>query len=109
MEWMHFFVSPTPNLIRLLTMLSKFGYNMSFYCFQFVKVLNSKKAKLRQLRDRLSKRATAEQLPEEEEEESTDRTESFDEGSDEEAEKNSGGTSSSKDAPASKPRGRKRK
>ncbi|KAK6121550.1 hypothetical protein DH2020_044711 [Rehmannia glutinosa] len=69
---------------------------------KFVNVLNSKKAKLRELRDRLSKQATAHQLPEQEEE-STDRTESFDEGSDNEAEQNSGG--SSKDAPsASKPR-----
>lgn len=70
-------------------------------------MLNSKKAKLRDLRDRLSKQAPH-QLPEEEEEESTDRTESFDEESDEEAEKNSG--ASSKDVPgSSKPRGRKRK
>ncbi|KAK4405826.1 DNA repair protein XRCC4 [Sesamum angolense] len=74
---------------------------------KFVNVLNSKKAKLRDLRDRLSKQA-GHQLPEEEEEESTDRTESFDEESDEEAEKNTG--ASSKDVPgSSKPRGRKRK
>ncbi|KAK4425552.1 DNA repair protein XRCC4 [Sesamum alatum] len=75
---------------------------------KFVNVLNSKKAKLRDLRDRLSKQATADQLPEGDDEESTDRTESFDEESDEEAEKNSG--ASSKDVPgSSKPRGRKRK
>lgn len=63
-------------------------------------VLNSKKAKLRELRDRLSKQPAEE----EEKEESTDRTESFDERSD-----NEEIASSSKDAPTSKPRGRKRK
>ncbi|KAG8370344.1 hypothetical protein BUALT_Bualt14G0107200 [Buddleja alternifolia] len=73
----------------------------------FVNILNSKKAKLRELRDRLSKQETANQLPEDEEEESTDKTESFHEGSDEEEEKNS--ATSSKDVPASRPRGRKRK
>ncbi|KAL8515662.1 hypothetical protein ACS0TY_014370 [Phlomoides rotata] len=80
---------------------------------KFVMVLNSKKAKVRELRDRLSKQPTTDQLPEgeEEKEESTDRTESFDERSDdEETEKKSGAfASSSKDAPISKPRGRKRK
>ncbi|GFP95883.1 DNA repair protein xrcc4 [Phtheirospermum japonicum] len=79
---------------------------------KFVNVLNSKKAKLRELRDRLSKQVKSHESPEqeekEEEEESTDRTESFDEESDNDEEKNSG---YSKDAPASssKPRGRKRK
>ncbi|KAL2486084.1 DNA repair protein XRCC4 [Abeliophyllum distichum] len=78
---------------------------------KFVEVLNSKKAKLRELRDRLSKQATANQLHEEDDE-STDKTESFDEGtdegnSDEEQGKNDTGTS--KDVPASRPRGRKRK
>lgn len=81
--------------------------------FQFVTILNSKKAKLRELRDQLSKQATTpHQLPEEEAEESTDRTESFDEGSeDEEGEKNSGGYSKGATATSSssKPRGRKRK
>ncbi|KAL8525055.1 hypothetical protein ACS0TY_014601 [Phlomoides rotata] len=82
---------------------------------KFVMVLNSKKAKIRELRDRLSKQpTTTDQSPEgeEEKEESTDRTESFDERSDdEETEKKSGAfASSSKDAPtSSKPRGRKRK
>ncbi|KAL6522719.1 DNA repair protein xrcc4 [Orobanche hederae] len=78
---------------------------------KFVKVLNSKKAKLRELRDRLSKKATSHQLPstreeedDDEEEESTDRTESYDEESDKEEEENRG--SSSKDAPT---RARKRK
>ncbi|KAL3506055.1 hypothetical protein ACH5RR_031437 [Cinchona calisaya] len=80
---------------------------------KFVGVLNSKKGKLRELRDHLSKQKTAE--PEEEEEESTDKTESFDERSDEGKSEEMPGTS--KDVPASRPRaspasrsrGRKRK
>ncbi|KAH6821648.1 DNA ligase IV-binding protein [Perilla frutescens var. hirtella] len=75
---------------------------------KFVQVLNSKKAKLRDLRDRLSKQPTADKFPDDEEEEeeqvSTDRTESLDEASDEDVGKNGVGVSSS-----SKPRGRKRK
>ncbi|KAL2507938.1 DNA repair protein XRCC4 [Forsythia ovata] len=78
---------------------------------KFVEVLNSKKAKLRELRDRLSKQATANQLHEEDDE-STDRTESFDEGTDEgniDEEQGKNDTGTSKDVPASTPRGRKRK
>lgn len=46
------------------------GYLLVFksgaLCFQFVNVLNSKKAKLRELRDRLSKQEARGKLPEEE-------------------------------------------
>ncbi|XP_059650814.1 DNA repair protein XRCC4 [Cornus florida] len=78
---------------------------------KFLGVLNSKKTKLRELRNQLSKQQTSGKLAEEEEQESTDRTESFDGGSDddkseEEPEKNL--TSTSKGVRASKPRGRKR-
>ena len=73
--------------------------------------MNSKKAKLRDLRDQISNKKAAGKLPEEEEEGSTDKTESFDDGSDnktseeEPAEKVSG---TSKDILVGKPRGRKR-
>lgn len=75
---------------------------------KFIGVLNTKKSKLRELRDRLSKQKSAE-VPEEE---STDKTESFDEESDggkseEESEKKLVGTS--KNVPPSRSRGRKRK
>ncbi|XP_050239479.1 DNA repair protein XRCC4 isoform X2 [Quercus robur] len=78
---------------------------------KFLGVLNSKKAKLRDLRDQISNKKAAGKLPEEEEEGSTDKTESFDDGSDNEtseeepAEKVSG---TSKDILVGKPRGRKR-
>ncbi|XP_055832535.1 DNA repair protein XRCC4 [Solanum dulcamara] len=77
---------------------------------KFLGVLNSKKKKLRELRDKLSKQGTAV----EEDAQSTDRTETFDEGSEEEisgeeVEKEDIGTSSSKDVPARRGRGRKRK
>lgn len=75
--------------------------------------MNSKKAKLRDLRDQISNKKAAGKLPEEEEEGSTDKTESFDDGSDtddetseeEPAEKVSG---TSKDILVGKPHGRKR-
>nr|GMD95206.1 DNA repair protein XRCC4 [Ipomoea batatas] len=51
---------------------------------KFLGVLNSKKAKLRELRDRLPNKAPCKQAQEEEEEGSTDRTETFDEESNEE-------------------------
>ncbi|KZV47405.1 hypothetical protein F511_07819 [Dorcoceras hygrometricum] len=73
---------------------------------KFVQVLNSKKARLRELRDQLSKQATPRQQ-QEEEEESTDKTDTFDEGSDDETGKNE--VSSSKDVPVATARGRKRK
>ncbi|GAB4843247.1 DNA repair protein xrcc4 [Ancistrocladus abbreviatus] len=80
---------------------------------KFVSVLNSKKAKLRELRDRLSKQQSTGKLPEEEEEEeeSSDRTEPFISGSDDgnSSEKKPevlAGTS--KRNPVRKPRGRKR-
>ncbi|KAJ0034056.1 hypothetical protein Pint_24665 [Pistacia integerrima] len=71
---------------------------------KFLGVLNSKKAKLRELRDQLSKRDVRNLR--EEEEESTDETEIFDERSEEEAAKDI--TSTSKGAPASRACGRKR-
>ncbi|KAF3662902.1 DNA repair protein XRCC4 [Capsicum annuum] len=85
---------------------------------KFVGVLNSKKKKLRELRDRLSKQGTSVEEPVEEDAQSTDRTETFDEGSNEEisgeeVEKEDVGTSSKKDdVGTSNPRrgrGRKRK
>ncbi|XAR49021.1 hypothetical protein NMG60_11032042 [Bertholletia excelsa] len=45
---------------------------------KFLGVLNTKKAKLRELRDRFSKQGSSRKLAQEEEEESTDKTESFD-------------------------------
>ncbi|XVF28676.1 hypothetical protein REPUB_Repub15cG0050800 [Reevesia pubescens] len=76
---------------------------------KFLGVLNSKKAKLREFRDQLSKQETAGNALVYEEE-STDKTESYHSGSDaeesEEPTKNL--TSTSKDAPPSRGRGRKR-
>ncbi|KAL8104986.1 hypothetical protein AgCh_028954 [Apium graveolens] len=79
---------------------------------KFLRVLNSKKAKLRELRNRLSKQGASGKLEEEEEEVSTDKTESFDERTDDEKsgeELSKDLPSSSKNISASKPRGRKRK
>ncbi|CAL5337516.1 unnamed protein product [Camellia sinensis] len=79
---------------------------------KFLGVLNSKKAKLRDLRDQLSKQEKTGKLPqEEEEEESTDKTENFDGESDNEKSKDAAEnrTGTSKYVPPSKPRGRKRK
>ncbi|PSS01400.1 DNA repair protein [Actinidia chinensis var. chinensis] len=82
---------------------------------KFLGVLNSKKAKLRELRDRFSKQENTGKMPREEEGESTDKTESFDGESDdgkseEESAKNlTILTGTSKDVPASTRRGRKRK
>ncbi|GLT61060.1 hypothetical protein SLA2020_337950 [Shorea laevis] len=78
---------------------------------KFLGVLNSKKGKLRELRDQISNQKATGKLPAEEEEDSTDKTESFENGSDdeksgEEPAKNVTGTS--KDVVMSKPRGRKR-
>ncbi|KAL1148514.1 hypothetical protein V6Z11_A10G131100 [Gossypium hirsutum] len=77
---------------------------------KFLGVLNSKKAKLRELRDQLSKQEIAGKASVDEEE-STDKTESYHSGSnaeesEEEADKKI--TSSSKDIPAGRGRGRKR-
>lgn len=91
------------------------GDDIVSFCFQFVAVLNSKKSKLRELHDRLSKQKIAEELPEEEKEESTDKTESYDEKSDGDKSEEEAGTSkdvpasSSRAAPASSSRGRGRK
>ncbi|KAF6173466.1 hypothetical protein GIB67_027161 [Kingdonia uniflora] len=76
---------------------------------KFVGVLNSKKAKLRELRDQLSKQESTGKLPQEEGYESTDKTESYDDKSEEEPQnaKNLPGTS--KNVPATKPYTRKRK
>ncbi|KAM5551706.1 hypothetical protein ABKV19_026515 [Rosa sericea] len=74
----------------------------------FLGVLNSKKAKLRELRDKLSKQEAAGKLPQEEEE-STDKTETYvsdDENSEVESLKDPPATS--KDIPSSRSRGRKR-
>ncbi|XP_019055827.1 PREDICTED: DNA repair protein XRCC4 [Nelumbo nucifera] len=76
----------------------------------FVSVLNSKKAKLRELRDRLSKQENTSKSPQEEDG-STDKTESYDEESDadksdEDQSKNLAGTS--KSVASSKPSSRKR-
>ncbi|OIT28593.1 PREDICTED: DNA repair protein XRCC4-like [Nicotiana attenuata] len=82
---------------------------------KFVGVLNSKKKKLRELRDKLSKQGPAVQEPVEEDPQSTDRTETFDEGSDdeksgEEVEKEDvkEDVGTSKDVPARRERGRGR-
>ncbi|KAM7260266.1 hypothetical protein ACFE04_016007 [Oxalis oulophora] len=81
---------------------------------KFLGVLNSKKAKLRELRDKLSKQGTAGMLDQEEEDESTDKTESFDDESDYEKPKKEieeSGTSTSKNVPrlaTARGRGRKR-
>ncbi|KAL5542166.1 hypothetical protein UlMin_009876 [Ulmus minor] len=78
---------------------------------KFVGVLNSKKAKLRELRDQLAKQDNAGKLPQEEEEESTDKTVSFDEGSDDaksEERTSESLTGTSKDIKTSRGRGRKR-
>ncbi|XP_062001211.1 DNA repair protein XRCC4-like isoform X2 [Rosa rugosa] len=74
----------------------------------FLGVLNSKKAKLRELRDKLSKQEVAGKLPQEQEE-STDKTETYvsdDENSEVESLKDPPATS--KDIPSSRSRGRKR-
>lgn len=71
--------------------------------------MNSKKAKLRELRDQLQKKNATGKLPKEEE--STDKTESFDGGSDDEnseEETSENLTGTSKDIPTSRPRGRKK-
>lgn len=78
---------------------------------KFLGVLNSKKAKLRELRDRMSNQETTAKSPEDEEE-STDKTETFDgDTEDEDGEEDSATnvTSTSKDTFEIKPRGRKRK
>ncbi|CAN6315312.1 unnamed protein product [Urochloa humidicola] len=85
---------------------------------KFVAVLNSKKAKLRQLRDKVAELESADKPPKEEEENSTDHTELFEEGSDKDASVNdepsetgSGDLHSSpeKSAATSRGRGRGRK
>ncbi|CAA2987810.1 DNA repair XRCC4 [Olea europaea subsp. europaea] len=78
---------------------------------KFAGVLSSKKGKLRQLRDRLSKQINAKQLHEEDEV-SKERTESFDEETDEGnsgEERRKKDTGYTKDAPTRRPHGRKRK
>ncbi|GLT78681.1 hypothetical protein SLA2020_502090 [Shorea laevis] len=88
----------------------KIEFESAIYA-KFLSVLNSKKAKLRGLRDQLSKQETAGKLQlEEEDSHSTDKTESYsgsdDETSEEKPEKNV--SSTSKDVPAATSRGRKR-
>ncbi|XP_065863141.1 DNA repair protein XRCC4 [Euphorbia lathyris] len=78
---------------------------------KFVGVLNSKKRKLRELRDQLSKKENLGKFPQEEEEESTDKTESFDEVSGEEKSEEEYPaklTGTSKGVPSSRGRGRKK-
>ncbi|XP_061371231.1 DNA repair protein XRCC4 [Gastrolobium bilobum] len=75
---------------------------------KFLGVLNSKKAKLRELRDQLSKQGNAEKSPQEED---TEKTESFDEESDDDKSDEDPlkyVTSSSKDVRANKPSRAKR-
>ncbi|KAF0915307.1 hypothetical protein E2562_035339 [Oryza meyeriana var. granulata] len=55
---------------------------------KFVAVLNSKKAKLRQLKNKLTELESADKAPKEEDETSTDRTELFEEESDKDASAN---------------------
>nr|GMD75498.1 DNA repair protein XRCC4 [Ipomoea batatas] len=79
---------------------------------KFLGVLNSKKAKLRELRDRLPNKAPCKQAQEEEEEGSTDRTETFDEESNEEKsgeEMDMDAIGTSKDTSTKKGHGRNRK
>ncbi|XP_062108165.1 DNA repair protein XRCC4 [Humulus lupulus] len=79
---------------------------------KFLKVLNSKKEKLRDLRDQLTEQGAAVgKLPQEEEDEFTDTTKSFDDRSDDEKseeESSKNITCTLKDAQTSRPRGRKR-
>lgn len=96
-----------PKFFLLFTELA-----LAHFAFQFLRVLNSKKAKLRELRNKLSKQGASGKLEEEEEEVSTDKTESFDDRSDDEKseeELSKDFPSSSKNIVASRPRGRKRK
>ncbi|XP_050386569.1 DNA repair protein XRCC4-like isoform X1 [Argentina anserina] len=85
----------------------KMEFESAIYA-KFLGVLNSKKAKLRELRDKLSKQEAAGKRPQEEEE-STDKTETYvsdDENSDIESLKDP--TAICKDIPSSRSRGRKR-
>ncbi|XP_071732534.1 DNA repair protein XRCC4-like [Rutidosis leptorrhynchoides] len=78
---------------------------------KFLGLLNSKKAKLRELRDQLSNQDTTDKIHEDEEE-STDKTETFDgDSEDEDIEEDDATnvTSTSKDTSGNLPRGRKRK
>jgi DNA-repair protein XRCC4 len=81
---------------------------------QFVAVLNLKKAKLRQLKDKIAALESSDKVPKEDEENSTDRTEPFEEGSDkdpsvkdEPSETGSGNLHSSPDKSAATSRGRR--
>lgn len=75
-------------------------------------MLNSKKAKLRELRDKLPNKASCKQAQEEEEDGSTDRTETFDEESNEEKsgeDVDMDAIGTSKDTSTRKGRGRNRR
>ncbi|PON83322.1 DNA repair protein XRCC [Trema orientale] len=87
----------------------KIEFESALYA-KFLRVLNSKKAKLRDLRDQLTKRGTAAGKLPQEEEESTDKTESFDDTDDEKSDKESSKnvTGTSRDVQTSRPHGRKR-
>lgn len=81
---------------------------------KFVAVLNSKKAKLRQLKDKIAALESADKAPKEEEDNSTDRTEPIEEGSDkdqsvndEPSETGSGDPHSSPEKSAATSRGRR--
>lgn len=80
---------------------------------KFLGVLNSKKSKLRDLRDQLSKSGNLGKSPREEKGESTDKTETYNSESDdaksEEEETSVNCIGTSKDVTSSKHRGRKRK
>ncbi|OAY28052.1 DNA repair protein XRCC4 [Manihot esculenta] len=98
---------------RCLTQSEKFNnekmeFESAIYA-KFLGVLNSKKRKLRELRDQLSEKETSGKLPVEEEE-SSDETKSFDEGSDDaksEEKPPEEITGTSKDVKSSRGRGRK--
>lgn len=75
-----------PGVFTLRTSYFLFEiFKCLFHCFQFLNVLNAKKAKLREYRDQLSKQTTTGSKLKQEEY-SSDKTESFDDESD--AEKN---------------------
>ncbi|KAK4773237.1 hypothetical protein SAY87_028256 [Trapa incisa] len=85
----------------------KIEFESAIYA-KFLSVLNSKKGKLRELRDKLGKAGgNAEKSPQDDDE-STEKTESFDEQSDSEIDAVKSGTGSSKDVRKIQLRGRKR-
>lgn len=70
-------------MIWVIFWAAKSYWSCTYFAPQFVAVLNSKKAKLRELRDRISKLEAAGKGPAADDV-SSDKTEKFDEGTDEE-------------------------